>query len=56
MTTQTQFMVSLTVICDTQEKALRVVEVLSRPLVGLVLENTHGTLSVTPFAGDEEDK
>ena len=47
--------VRLTVLCESQEQALRVVEVLSRPLVGLALDNLHGSLNVTPTDVEEEE-
>jgi hypothetical protein len=53
---QTQFMVSLSVLCDSEQAALRAVEVLSRPLLGLAIDNLHGDLSVTPIDPNEVDK
>ena len=51
--TQHRFVVGLSVLCDTEEAALRAVEVLTRPLLGLAIDNLHGSLSVTPVT--EED-
>lgn len=49
-----QFVVGLSVLCDNEEAALRAVEVLSRPLLGLAMDNLHGSLSVTPVEEDNE--
>jgi hypothetical protein len=46
--------VGLTVMCETEEAALRVVEILSRPLLGLAMDNLHGSLSVTPVDPEDE--
>lgn len=54
-TPEMEFMVVLSVACDTQEAALRVVEMLSRPMVGLSLDNLQANLSVTPMEKDADD-
>lgn len=50
-----KYCVSLTVLCATEEAALRVVELLSRPLVGMAIDNLHGSLTVTPVSEEDID-
>ena len=53
---QAKLMVSLGILCETEEQALRVIEVLSRPLLGLAMDNLHGDLSVTPVSEEDIDQ
>lgn len=47
--------IALTVLPDTQEQALKVVEVLSRAATGLVFDNLTCTISFTVYEMDEEE-